>query len=255
MWIQELPADYYDRTSFCYGNVMLWNNGKVYVMDNHKSAAWCWFQKCNKKASYNFMHIDRHRDMLECYMEEDIDLLKDNLEFTFDKFSEFKCAKRDFKLFRWDNFIKVTYKLFPRWFTTNLLLTQKEGDLGRIKMRIYEEDPIFMLFYISQYLLEPSDALYNLQDGAARLKWIVSLDLDAFFSEDYDHVRIFSDDYIRKVAQLLQKAMGNIQVLTIAISPDCLPGRGMKEKWNSGFEVLKIFSEEISALKGFPFPG
>lgn len=41
MWINEMPEDYENHTSFCYGSVMLWQNEKVYVMDNHLSAAWC----------------------------------------------------------------------------------------------------------------------------------------------------------------------------------------------------------------------
>lgn len=40
---------------------------------------------------------------------------------------------------------------------------------------------------------------------------------------------------IREVARLLQEAMEKVQVLTIAISPDCLIGDGMKEKWDNEF--------------------
>ena len=48
--------------------------------------------------------------------------------------------------------------------------------------------------------------------------------------------------------------MDNIQVLSIAISPDCLEGKRMKDKWDSGFRVLRIMAEEIDALQEFPFP-
>ena len=68
-------------------------------------------------------------------------------------------------------------------------------------------------------------------------------------------MRIFSDSFIREVARLLQKAINNVQVLTIAISPDCLEGKCMKERWNSGFKVLRILAEEIEALHSFPFLG
>ena len=48
--------------------------------------------------------------------------------------------------------------------------------------------------------------------------------------------------------------MDNIQVLSIAISPDCLEGKRMKDKWDSGFRVLRIMAEEIDTLQEFPFP-
>lgn len=78
MWIKEMPKDYENHTSFCYGSVMLWQNGKVYVMDNHLSAAWCWLQSCDPQKKYNFMHIDRHYDMLECFYDEDLQPLREN---------------------------------------------------------------------------------------------------------------------------------------------------------------------------------
>ena len=80
--------------------------------------------------------------------------------------------------------------------------------------------------------------------------------LDFFFYHygDNIHVQLCSDDYIREVARLLQKSMNKIQVLTIAISPDCICGNGMKEKWDNGFRVLEIMAEEIYALWEFPFP-
>ena len=68
------------------------------------------------------------------------------------------------------------------------------------------------------------------------------------------HLQLYSDSYIREVARLLQKSMDKIQVLTIAISPDCLIGDGMKEKWDNGFRVLRILAEKIELLKEFPFP-
>ena len=48
--------------------------------------------------------------------------------------------------------------------------------------------------------------------------------------------------------------MDNIQVLTIAISPDCLAGKDMKSKWDNGFRVLELLSEHLYGLWEFPFP-
>ena len=48
--------------------------------------------------------------------------------------------------------------------------------------------------------------------------------------------------------------ISNIQTLTIALSPDCVKGEDMEEKWHNSFRILKIMSEEIELLKEFPFP-
>ena len=40
-WVKEMPEDYYNHRSFFEDDVMLWMNKNVYVMDNHRDAAWC----------------------------------------------------------------------------------------------------------------------------------------------------------------------------------------------------------------------
>lgn len=63
MWLRSLPADYLEQQSGHDNLVFLWNSDKVYVMDNHLAAAWCWMQKCNEDVRYKFLHIDRHNDL------------------------------------------------------------------------------------------------------------------------------------------------------------------------------------------------
>lgn len=95
-------------------------------------------------------------------------------------------------------------------------------------MEIQEISPLYLLFAIRQNITDKWSV--DLKPENENLRWIVNFDLDVFFCHDYDSVKIFSDSYIRKVARQLQEAMDNIQVLTIAISPDCLEGKGMKKK-------------------------
>ena len=71
IWFKEMPEDYHNQLSFFEEDVMLWQNDKVYVMDNHRDAAWCWLQQCKDEEKYNFMHIDRHYDMGDYYKDED----------------------------------------------------------------------------------------------------------------------------------------------------------------------------------------
>ena len=258
IWIKELPQDYYKHCSFYENDVMLWQKNNVYVMDNHRDAAWCWLQHCKADERYNFMHIDQHYDLLDCYYSEALVAIDNNPKMSYDEFANMmRDDTGEYKLFRWDNYIRIMKELRPQWFNTNLFVTQGYGDIkgegwGHKIMETQETSPLYLLFAISQNMIEKWSGFLKKEDE--NLKWIVSLDLDVFFCHEYDHVQIISDRYIREVAKLLQKAMKNIQVLTIAISPDCLEGKRMKERWESGFRLLRLLAEEIDALQEFPFP-
>lgn len=256
-----MPKDYENHTSFCYGSVMLWQNEKVYVMDNHLSAAWCWLQSCDPQEKYNFMHIDRHYDMLECFNDEDLQPLRDNPHMSYDDFKQLKRTKdvgEKYPVFRWDNYIMASYVLHPDWFHTNIFLTHKEGDIGRQwghePFAISEENPLCMDWFINQYIGEASKYLDGLKGDDYKLPWIVNLDLDVFYTIHSPHIQLHSDEYIRYIAKLINDNLKNIQVITIALSPDCMGGEGMIEKWDNSFRILKIMSEELDYLKSFPFP-
>lgn len=260
MWIRSLPNNYHERNSFCDKSVMLWRDKKVYVMDNHLSALWCWLQSCDPNKKYNFMHIDMHYDMLDSFYDEDLESLRNNPHMSYEDFKNLRrsIVNGEAYSFRWDNYIMAAYTLQPNWFHTNIFLTQKEGniqgDWGHNSFHLYEENPLYMDRIINQYIGEPSKYLSGFEDDDYELPWIVNLDLDVFYTADTPRVQLFSDSYIRLVANILNQNMHNIQVLTIALSPDCVSGNLMKEKWSNTFHILKLLSEEIGYLKSFPFP-
>lgn len=255
MWIQELPRDYMNQSSFCYRNNFLWQNENVYVMDNHLAAAWCWLQQCDTSARYNFLHIDRHRDLAKCFKDEDLQPMVDNPYMSFADFLRIKRSD-DIQLFRWDNFIQASYVMHPAWFQTNVFLTQKEGNIGTSwghnQIDIVENDVLYMDHYIQHLIGEEKEPSYFRKEDDIDNKWIVSLDLDVFYTKNEEHVQLFSDDFIRLVAKKLNDYMGNIQVLTIALSPDCCGGDDIGDKWNNAFQVLNIISEEVALLNSFP---
>lgn len=256
-----MPIDYYEHSSSFCNSVMLWKNEKVYVMDNHLSAAWCWLQSCNPKAKYNFMHIDTHYDMLDWFYDEDLQLLRDNIHISYGTFENLKRSKEPGKgigVFRNDNYIMAVCTIHPDWFHTNIFLTQRKGSLifswGHKPPKMNSWESRDMDSYIDQYVCNPTDGLKAFKEDDYKLPWIVNIDLDVFFTKDDPHVLLYSDEQIRHTAQLLNKGMPNIQVLTIAMSPDWIGGRTMKEKWNNAFRILKIMAEEIPYLSEFPFP-
>ena len=107
-----------------------------------------------------------------------------------------------------------------------------------------------MEWCIDQYIGEPSKYLDGFIDDDYKLPWIVNLDLDVFYTGN-SHIQLFSDDYIRRIAEILQNSIENIAALTIAISPDCLGGDEMKDKWANGMRLLRIMSEKLECLKTF----
>ena len=48
-----------------YNQNFVWSDGHVYVMDNHRAAAWCWAQHVDPATSHALVHIDRHNDTLQ----------------------------------------------------------------------------------------------------------------------------------------------------------------------------------------------
>jgi len=192
MWIKRMPNDYYEKTSFCSGSVLLWQNGNIYVMDNHLSAAWCWLQSCDPEKKYNFMHIDRHYDMLDCFYDEDLQPLRDDPHMPYEDYLNLKRTKDvgdEGPVFKWDNYIMAAYNLQPDWFHTNIFFTQKEGSpecgWGHRPLPIKEENTLYMDFYINQYIGEPEDILSEFQEDDYKLPWIVNLDLDVFYTKMY----------------------------------------------------------------------
>ena len=252
MWIKELPSDYCEQSSFCYNNVFLWQSGKVFVMDNHMAALWCWLQTCDPKKSYNFMHIDRHYDLLDNFKDEDLSFLKGNPGISFKDFSNQTRENEPVRVLRWDNYIYTGYVLHPRWFHTNIFLTHKEGSpdpfWGHKPLRIREENPLFMEWCIQQYVGEPDKYLDGFKGNDYKLPWIINLDLDVFYTGN-SHIQLFSDEYIRRIATIIQNNLKQIAVLTIAISPECLGGNDLSHKWENGFRILRIMSETLDCLK------
>lgn len=133
--------------------------------------------------------------------------------------------------------------LFPRWFDevafstrTPLGRDEREKLLGTA---IHSLSATELLAYIDDniHVDEDGEQLNNLIDRELK-KWIVNLDLDYFYHSDDDGcIQILTDEYIRTLAVKLRENINQIQILTIALSPECCGG------WGNAIHALDVFME------------
>lgn len=256
MWIEQLPKDFLNRHSFFCDIIFLWKCEAfpLYIMDNHLAAAWCWMQECSPNESYNFIHIDKHSDLKGCGFPQIIDSLKSNPYISFEEYKNITYTTgNEYKFFQWDNYIRACHYLFPNWFNTNLFYTHSRNESfanewGYTSFPSQTMEALYVRSGITQFIKE-QDTFVNVsfEEKMRKKKWIVNIDLDFFW--DFDGVRIFDNQFIRDFAKKLNNAMENIQVITIALSPDCIGGNNWKDKWNNVFEVLNIMKMEMQYLR------
>lgn len=216
---------------------LLWQDGSVYLMDNHRAALWCWQQHVDLSAEpHSLIHIDRHYDTLQCELAKHVSAMPDLHGLPIDAYLEAEVMLSDAAaLFRWDNYLSLYLEALEpklKWFRC---LTQKDGDLPRW-----------------DGLIEPAaDELpenfeYWLKDG----RWIVNIDLDYFFcpgSGDDEFVLMYSDAYIDQVFNALRLAndKGNIAVITICLTPS---------NFTPGWAACIELSERVFKALGLAHP-
>ena len=208
------------------GNVndnILYQENNVFIMDNHRLALWCWFQKINKDKSYNLFHIDAHPDMAKTangdFSVEDIDLWTCSLE----QYRTLMQAEYNLPLFRWDNYIQILYSHF------RTLVAKKNTYLATHNVGATEVSAVEIQVY----------AIFSDKKFINQNNWIVNIDIDYFFSAQPEKTLMFSTDFIESIAIACKMGLdkGLIDVLTIALSPECCGG------WAKSQKVLEIFSK------------
>lgn len=225
------------NTSTHYNLNLLFNEGKTYIMDNHLAASWCWMQKLNPAQQYNLFHIDRHYDLLNSQTDWWIqELQRQNFDFTTISISDLLAIKysspdfptEKFPLFRWDNYLTILNRIYPNLIGSASFATHKDGDTTD-ELEIHEHE-IYEL---------PENLAYWLNDNN-RLKWIVNIDIDYFFTDrDEKHFQFLTDEYVLSIADEIKKAWNNIEVLTIALSPELCGG------WDNSLRIARIITNHL----------
>ncbi|MCT4000333.1 hypothetical protein HZQ19_02130 [Elizabethkingia anophelis] len=199
-------------------------------MDNHLCAAWCWLQKIQLDRKYDFIHIDRHNDLLLPSPTINKDILDNNIDLqslTFDEYLELyenhpEEPNMKIKLFRWDNYILNINELYPQLFGSKYFITKEsypDSDFIDIELRI--ED-----FVSDSHWFDNSEN-----------SWIVNLDLDFLFSNSKGIYQLYSNQLVQKIGEILKQNLNNFAVLTIALSPECCGN------WENSFRIMRILDE------------
>lgn len=191
----------------------------LYVMDNHRLAMWCWFDAlkdvhAGKSGEYNLLHIDAHPDLSTIGLDQFNHDQSDVSQLTLEEYRQYWDHEHNIPLIRWDNYLTFFLHRYQN-LVKNHNTFSATHKMGSSKTLHHDILPHELVRFMDNYLGEK--IFYNTN------KWIVNLDLDYFFSPQPDKLIIFSDEFLNRIAKVLKAGLdnGSIEVLTIALSPEC----------------------------------
>lgn len=232
-----------------FDQFFVWNQDSIYIMDNHRSALWCWLNEIrNKSEKIKLVHIDNHADMspkgLHCTCAKNIKfdglILKDYLEYRHN------CQQYGSNfIFSYENFLRFFVQSYPNninptevFITLNhwkhkpdtdpaiiqnlkkyLSTTKEDSDCSQLANRLYRSD------------------LFKLFKENTHFKWIVDLDFDYFYNESTNVLNIkLAEEIFTSIKSWYDKSM--IIAFTVAWSPEFLVNRKI-ETIEDGLEKAK----------------
>ncbi|MCX6026884.1 MAG: hypothetical protein NTY23_11605 [Chloroflexi bacterium] len=192
----------------------LWRAGKLYVMDNHRLALWCWWQHLSAAQLWTFVHIDRHYDSA---WESCNPWLQHHQPVHRADLTEFRDAtwptrNGTEKLYRWDTICSALRSLDNDKIEDWIFATADEGDMPAI-LRARHLKP-WAVPACLRFLADPEEMVKDC---------IIDIDMDYFAHKDLDGPfgSVYSDNYLRELGSALALGIqnGRFGVVTIALSP------------------------------------
>ena len=195
---------------------LLWKNGRVYVMDNHRLALWCWWQHLGESEYWSYHHIDRHFDSLWQKFNPWPNHTTDEHRTDLDAFraAQVRTGHGEVDLYRWDTITSALWSLHHQKLLEVSFATAGEGDHPAIPKAQH----------IGPWKL-PAHLRY-LAEAEEGMAWprILDIDIDFFTHADLDgpYGQVFSDDYVSELGQSIRVGLDNDRfgVVTIALSPE-----------------------------------
>ena len=204
--------------SFCFDTDLLYKEENIYVMDNHRTAAWCWANHIEENEKYTVIHIDKHYDTLGNQIKEWTEPINNGLKnLSFDEYDKIEYQKNKYeryKVFRWDNYIPLFHHYYSNQITEYVFYTHNFGTIPDILKKHITHCSAYNLF----------NCFY---DCCAKLEEtiIINLDIDYFFYDNPQYNLLFSESAIEKLFEGIMTLVRNKKnILTIALSPECCGG-------------------------------
>lgn len=203
---------------------LLYRADRLYIMDNHRLALWAWFQHFDPAITYNFFHIDAHYDC-DPIISENWNHKVDLKNLTLNDYVNFPTEKIGQLFFRWDNYVPILLNQNRQNLNIRYAATHGLGIKGNFD---HEFMPWDLLKYVENRFFDHDH-------------WIINLDLDYFFAREFKETPLFHPTYMRKIFKAFKSAYddGLIDIMTVALSPECCGG------WEKAEEVLALFNQEF----------
>lgn len=223
---------------------LLWRSGRLYVMDNHRLAPWCFWQHIDESSKWKLFHIDRHYDAQWDNREFWLSHIEDQHRTDLDAFmaATFRASFCTTELFRWDTVLTAAVHADVTRFADIVLATGGAGD-SPSGFETRELNPWQLIWSLE----EAADPEYE-DDEPSR--WWVDVDLDYFTAThlDGDVLTLMSPDYIKRLGTALRHGVdrGHFAVVTVALSPEATGG------WDLAAQALELL---LSAWPECPILG
>lgn len=199
----------------------LWNSNNIYIMDNHRAAAWCWTQHVKTLNRFSFLHIDYHWDCAP-NADADVSLLEGKLEAYLDAADpDSASGGHPFKMYRYDNFVEPFFDYAKERIDYRHFAVQQDTDYGPEDIERLE-------------LICPADLSSFSVECYKKSPLIIDVDIDYFVADDGKgtHIRMFSKEYSEMIWQVIRRARDQkcLAALTVALSPECCGGWPLAEQ-------------------------
>jgi hypothetical protein len=220
---------------------LLWRNDRVYVMDNHRLALWCWWQHLDESAYWTFHHVDRHYDALWEKANPWPKHIKDEHRISIDAFRSARWASRDgdFDLYRWDTITSSLFSLHGDQILETTFATNHEGDRPALARA---QD-------IAPWSLPSHFRSLAEREKGLTFPRIIDIDVDYFTHQDLDGPfgQVFSDTFIRELGDSIRIGLDNGQfgIVTIALSPETTGS------WPLAERILQLLLEPLGMAGEF----
>jgi len=224
----------------------------IYIMDNHRTALWCWEREDLANTSFSLFHVDFHFDCRTLPRERWVAArppqwptvsLDDYLAASF-PWDDPLRERKSLPAITWDTYLSVLFMERSNQIVEARFLTCEEGDhpsrqINNFRQVTYWDSVGNMEFWMKN-------------NGP----WIFNIDIDYFFqpvkNKDHlaegGHIQVFSDQMIRCLAAELRNALhlGYLKVITICLSPECCGG------WAPAERACTIFCDELGIAFALP---